>query len=214
MKLGRLGVWYSADKCNATQVGELVRAVERNGYSAYWYPEGRGHESMALASHLLSKSEKLMVGSSIANIYARDPYSARQGMLFLNEFYGDRFILGLGASGPQVVEGLHGVPFAKHWYHSEHLLVDGKKMSKSLGNLYTLDDLKAHRVPECLEDEIEALIVLLAARCRHRRPPRVSLTVPAWRAICQAPVKNREPRTENHAEMSVVLGSWFSVLGC
>jgi cysteinyl-tRNA synthetase len=36
-----------------------------------------------------------------------------------------------------------GQPFARHWYHSEHLLVDGKKMSKSLGNLYTLDDLRA-----------------------------------------------------------------------
>ena len=40
-------------------------------------------------------------------------------------------------------ECCNGVPFAQHWYHSEHLLVDGKKMSKSLGNLYTLDDLKA-----------------------------------------------------------------------
>src|SRR6187549_2029002 len=38
-------------------------------------------------------------------------------------------------------ECCNGVPFAKHWYHSEHLLVDGKKMCKSLGNLYTLDDL-------------------------------------------------------------------------
>ena len=37
----------------------------------------------------------------------------------------------------------HHVQFSRHWYHSEHLLVDGKKMSKSLGNLYTLDDLKA-----------------------------------------------------------------------
>ncbi|HSI08316.1 MAG TPA: cysteine--tRNA ligase [Rariglobus sp.] len=37
----------------------------------------------------------------------------------------------------------NGTTFAHHWYHSEHLLVDGKKMSKSLGNLYTLDDLKA-----------------------------------------------------------------------
>jgi alkanesulfonate monooxygenase SsuD/methylene tetrahydromethanopterin reductase-like flavin-dependent oxidoreductase (luciferase family) len=86
MKLGRLGVWYSADKCNATQVAELVRAVEGNGYSAYWYPESRGYESMALASHLLSKSDRLMVGSSIANIYARDRLSARQGMMFLKEF--------------------------------------------------------------------------------------------------------------------------------
>jgi cysteinyl-tRNA synthetase len=40
-------------------------------------------------------------------------------------------------------ECCNGRPFSHHWYHSEHLLVDGKKMSKSLGNLYTLDDLKA-----------------------------------------------------------------------
>ncbi len=40
-------------------------------------------------------------------------------------------------------ECCNGVPFARHWYHSEHLLVDGKKMSKSLGNLYTLDELTA-----------------------------------------------------------------------
>jgi probable F420-dependent oxidoreductase len=113
MKLGRLGVWYSADKCTATQVAELVRAIEQNGYSAYWYPEGRGHESMALASHLLSKSDKLMVGSSIANIYARDPYSAQRGMLFLNEFYGNRFILGLGVSHKPMVEGLRGQTYDK-----------------------------------------------------------------------------------------------------
>ena len=78
MKLGRLGVWYSADKCDGAEVADLVRVVERNGYSAYWYPEGRGYESMALASYLLAKSDKLMVGSSIANIYARDPYTAKQ----------------------------------------------------------------------------------------------------------------------------------------
>src|ERR1051325_5705406 len=40
-------------------------------------------------------------------------------------------------------ECCNGREFSHHWYHSEHLLVDGKKMSKSLGNLYTLDDLKA-----------------------------------------------------------------------
>ncbi len=40
-------------------------------------------------------------------------------------------------------ECCNGTPFANHWYHSEHLLVDGKKMSKSLGNLYTLDELIA-----------------------------------------------------------------------
>ncbi len=111
MKLGRLGVWYSADKCTGAQVADLVRVVERNGYSAYWYPEGRGYESMALASYLLAKSDRLTIGSSIANIYAREPYAAKQGMLLLNDFYGDRFILGLGVSHRLTVEGLRGLHF-------------------------------------------------------------------------------------------------------
>jgi probable F420-dependent oxidoreductase len=113
MKLGRLGVWYSADKCDAAGLADLLRVVERNGYAAYWYPEGRGYESMALASYLLAKSDKLVVGSSIANIYARDPYSAKQGMLLLNGFYGDRFILGLGVSHRLSVEGLRGKKYEK-----------------------------------------------------------------------------------------------------
>ena len=45
MALGRLGVWYSTDKLNGSQIGDLLRAVEGNGYSAFWYPESRGYES-------------------------------------------------------------------------------------------------------------------------------------------------------------------------
>src|SRR6476620_8991655 len=78
MKLGRLGVWYSTDKLNGGQLADLTRIAEKNGYSALWYPESRGYESIALAAHLLAKSERLMVGSSIANIYARDAFTARR----------------------------------------------------------------------------------------------------------------------------------------
>ena len=113
MKLGRLGVWYSTDKCTAAQVADLARVVERNGYSAYWYPESRGYESLSVAGYLLSNSQKLIVGSSIANIYARDPFTARQGMVTLNSFYGDRFILGLGVSHRPMVEGVRGHRYDK-----------------------------------------------------------------------------------------------------
>jgi probable F420-dependent oxidoreductase len=113
MKLGRLGVWYSTDKLNATQAADLMRVVERNGYAAYWYPESRGFESMSLAGYLLSKSDRLIVGSSIANIYARDPFTAQRGMVSLNAFYGDRFILGLGVSHRPMVEGVRGHRYDK-----------------------------------------------------------------------------------------------------
>jgi alkanesulfonate monooxygenase SsuD/methylene tetrahydromethanopterin reductase-like flavin-dependent oxidoreductase (luciferase family) len=81
MKLGRLGIWYSTDKLDGSQLRDFVRTVENNGYSALWYPESRGYESMSLAACLLSSSEKLTIGSSIANIYARDSFTAQRAMV-------------------------------------------------------------------------------------------------------------------------------------
>jgi probable F420-dependent oxidoreductase len=113
MKLGRLGVWYSTDKLDGLQLRDLVRTVENHGYSNLWYPEARGYESMSLAAYLLSCSEKLVIGSSIANIYARDSYTALRATASLNALYGGRFILGLGVSHIPMVEGLRGHRYDK-----------------------------------------------------------------------------------------------------
>jgi probable F420-dependent oxidoreductase len=113
MKLGRLGVWYGTDKLDGPRLRDFVRTVENRGYSALWYPESRGYESMSLAAFLLSSSEKLVIGSSIANIYARDSYTAARAMISLNALYGDRFILGLGVSHIPLVEGVRGHRYDK-----------------------------------------------------------------------------------------------------
>src|SRR4029077_2163163 len=96
MTLGRLGVWYSTDKLNGSQLADFVGVVEKTGYSALWYPESRGYESMSLAGYLLSKSRKLTIGSSIANIYARDSFTARRAMALINEMYQHLIILSPG----------------------------------------------------------------------------------------------------------------------
>ncbi len=113
MSLGRLGVWYSTDKLDAVGLRGLLGVVEANGYGSFWYPESRGYESLSLAAFLLGNSTKLVVGSSIANIYARDAFTARRGMLSLNALYGDRFVLGLGVSHKPMVEGLRGHSYDK-----------------------------------------------------------------------------------------------------
>ncbi len=113
MKLGRLGVWYGTDRLNGSQLRDFVRTVENNGFSALWYPEARGYESMSLAAFLLSSSEKLTIGSSIANIYARDSFTAQRAAVSLNALYSDRFILGLGVSHIPMVEGLRGHRYDK-----------------------------------------------------------------------------------------------------
>jgi probable F420-dependent oxidoreductase len=106
-------VWYSTDKLDGSQLRDFVRTVENNGYSNLWYPESRGYESMSLAAWLLSCSEKLTIGSSIANIYARDSFTAQRALISLNALYGDRFVLGLGVSHIPMVEGLRGHRYDK-----------------------------------------------------------------------------------------------------
>ena len=113
MELGRLGVWYPTDRLDGPQLAALMARIEAQGYSAFWYPESRGYESLSLAGFLLGASKRLVIGSSIANIYARDALASRRGMMTLNQLYGDRFILGLGVSHQPSVEGLRGHRYEK-----------------------------------------------------------------------------------------------------
>jgi len=113
MALGRLGVWYPVDRLDGPQLRALLQRIEDSGYSAFWYPESLGYESLSLGGFLLQNSRRLMVGSSIANIYARDPYTARRGLATLNKLHDNRFILGLGVSHIPMVEGLRGHRYDK-----------------------------------------------------------------------------------------------------
>lgn len=112
MQLGQLGVWYGSDKLSAAQWAELVQTVESLGYGTQWHSESKVYESMSLGSYLLSCSKTLNVGSSIANIYARDAFTTASAMHTLNEISGGRYIMGLGVSHIPLVEGLR-----KHQYN-------------------------------------------------------------------------------------------------
>jgi probable F420-dependent oxidoreductase len=112
-QVGRLGVWYGIDRLDGPGIRRLLGTVEDLGYSTFWYPEAVGYESLSIASFMLANSTRLMVGSSIANIYARDPFTARRGLRTLSGLYDDRFILGLGVSHVPLVEGVRGHVYDK-----------------------------------------------------------------------------------------------------
>jgi probable F420-dependent oxidoreductase len=112
-QLGRLGVWYPIDRLDGAGLRGLLSKVEELGYSAFWYPEALGYESFSIASFMLANTSRLIIGSSIANIYARDPFTARRGLRTLSSLYDDRFILGLGVSHAPMVEKLRGHVYDK-----------------------------------------------------------------------------------------------------
>src|SRR5215831_16550341 len=73
MQLGKLGVWCSMDTMTAAAAAAFARRVEEWGYAALWIPESRGRNALAHSSWLLANTQRLIVATGIANIYARDP---------------------------------------------------------------------------------------------------------------------------------------------
>ena len=92
---------------------ELVRAADRVGVDFAWTAEAWGMETIAPLAYLAPLTERIRLGTGIMQINARTPAMTAMTALTMARLTNDRFCLGLGVSGPQVVEGLHGASFAK-----------------------------------------------------------------------------------------------------
>jgi probable F420-dependent oxidoreductase len=108
MQLGKLGVWVGMDALAAKDAAAFAKRVEGWGYAALWLPESRGRDALVMSGWLLANTEKLIVATGIANIYARDPMAMKNGQRTLAEMTQDRFLLGVGVSHRPMVEGVRG----------------------------------------------------------------------------------------------------------
>src|SRR5262245_53431553 len=101
MELSGTGVWYYPDELSAAQAVEFAQRVEALGYTALWLPEAGGRDPFVLAALLLARTQRLIVATGVANIYARDAMAMKAAQCALAEASGGRFLLGLGVSrGP------------------------------------------------------------------------------------------------------------------
>jgi F420-dependent oxidoreductase-like protein len=91
---------------------EFVVEAERLGLDVCWVAEAWGSDAVSALGYLASRTDRLLLGSGVLQLGTRTPVAIAQAALTLADMSGGRFLLGLGPSGPQVVEGLHGVPFA------------------------------------------------------------------------------------------------------
>ena len=92
---------------------EKVRELERAGLDVVWVSEAYGFDSPTLMGYLAARTTRVEIGSAIWNLYSRSPALLAQTAAGLDSVSGGRALVGLGASGPQVVEGWHGVPFSR-----------------------------------------------------------------------------------------------------
>jgi F420-dependent oxidoreductase-like protein len=92
---------------------DLIRHAEKLGFDSAWTAEAYGNDAVTTATWVAAKTETINVGTAIMQMPARTPAMAAMTATSLNQLSGGRFRLGLGPSGPQVVEGFHGVPYGK-----------------------------------------------------------------------------------------------------
>jgi len=116
MKLG-LSIGYAGPQLNTT-VHDLVNMekigeVERLGYDSIWTAESWGNDAVTPLAWVGSQTSTIKLGTGIMQLPGRSPANAAMTAMTMDILSNGRFIMGLGTSGPQVVEGWHGVPFNK-----------------------------------------------------------------------------------------------------
>ncbi|MCF7549511.1 LLM class F420-dependent oxidoreductase [Pseudonocardia sp. WMMC193] len=111
MELGlHVGYWSAGPP---PQAADAVTAAERLGFESVWTAEAYGSDCLTPLAWWGSATERVLLGTNILQMAARTPTAAAMAALTLDHLSGGRFVLGLGASGPQVVEGWYGTAYPR-----------------------------------------------------------------------------------------------------
>jgi len=92
---------------------DMIKHAESLGYDSTWTAEAYGSDAVSPAAWILANTTKIKVGTAIMQMVGRTPAMAAMTAMTLHQLSEGRFIVGLGASGPQVVEGWHGVAYGR-----------------------------------------------------------------------------------------------------
>ena len=98
---------------NPRESADQVAAWEKAGLDMVWVAEAYGFDSPTLMGYLAAKTETVEIAAGILNVFSRTPGALLQTAAGLDNVSGGRAVIGLGASGPQVIEGFHGLPYER-----------------------------------------------------------------------------------------------------
>ncbi len=110
MRFG-LNVGYSGARIAINM--ELIKEADRLGFHSVWSAEAYGSDAVTPLAWIAGQTRQIKLGTGIMQMPARTPAMTAMTATTLDQLSGGRFLLGLGVSGPQVVEGWHGVPYGK-----------------------------------------------------------------------------------------------------
>ena len=113
VKSRSLGVFLGGSPLGAADLATLATRVERWGFSVLWLPEAISTDPFVHLGYLAARTERLVLATGIANIYARDPMTMKAAWKTMALAAPGRFVLGLGVSSPRLVADVRGHEYEK-----------------------------------------------------------------------------------------------------
>ena len=111
----------------------LIQEAERLGFDSVWTAEAYGSDAVTPLAWIGAQTSKIKLGTAIMQMPARTPAMTAMTAMTLDALSGGRFILGLGPSGPQVVEGWHGVAYGKPLTRTREYIADHAQDPRARG---------------------------------------------------------------------------------
>lgn len=149
-----------AAQSTVNNIIKQTRTAEANGYNRVWVPESWGRNSVSLLTLLAERTERVGIGSSIINVFSRTPALIGQSAMTLQEISGERFRLGIGPSGPSVIENWHGLNFNRPLRRTrEHIEIikaigSGDPVDYD-GELFELDGFQLRFQPSVIQPNVD-----------------------------------------------------------
>jgi F420-dependent oxidoreductase-like protein len=131
--------WMGVDRKQMVRAAEIA---DEAGMDTLWIPEAWSYDQVPIITEILLKTKNLKVGTGIMNCFSRSPALVAMTTATLDELSQGRFVLGLGTSGQNVVEGFHGIPFERplqrlrEYVEIVNLLLAGERLVTHEGEIY------------------------------------------------------------------------------
>lgn len=109
----KVGIVLGYSGADFSILDEIIQGADSLGFDSVWTSEAWGSDAVTPAAWVLARTQRVKVGTAIMQMPARTPACAAMTAMTLATLSGGRFVLGIGPSGPQVIEGWHGVPYGK-----------------------------------------------------------------------------------------------------
>lgn len=145
-----LGFTISYDFLSPKETHSLLEIMDNSAFTHIFVPEVWGYDSFLACARMASHTRNLIFGTGIVNMYSRSPATMAQAAASIDEQSEGRFILGLGLSGPKVIQGWHGLDYfngspmqrTREYLEILHLIFSGETVNYPTGEIFKLNNFK------------------------------------------------------------------------